>query len=151
MSAEPSRPGNPKDSDARSGTPIREHSGPGLNEPVPPAPQDMRYLVRTRWQITLDDYAHAHTGQEWHRCLDEAVRSGMLAACVNACQWVTVHDADGTLECTWRHADEHGEYDNQWRNVGPAASARHAAHLADINTRIRANVTAGKPTQAPVT
>lgn len=111
---------------------------PDLSEPVPAAPDGMTHMTRTRFQIDWDDYAVATTDETWHPTLGEAVNRGLHSACVRACQWVTVYAADGTLECTWRRTDESGAYDNQWRNVGPAAIAAHAARTAEIVEQMRA-------------
>ena len=74
----------------------------------------------------------------------QARRAGMKLACLTMTQTVTVHDAAGVLECTWRSVDEHGNRDNYWRNVGPVAGPWHRADLARILEQIRAGNAPGR-------
>ena len=135
---------SPLTGDDRGPGPVQEQG-----QPIPLAPEGMGFLVRTRWQVTLDDYVHGHTAEHWHPTLDGAISQGLHDACVRACQWVTVHAADGTLESTWRYADADGQYDNQWHDVGPAASVRRAARMADIDDRVRVRLSGSNRTTHP--
>lgn len=105
---------------------------PDLTLPCPDAPPGMTHLLRTHWQVTLDGQETASLVEHWHATLDSAISAGLKACCINACTWVSIHAADGTVECTWRYADESGHYDNQWQDVGPAATTRRAERMAQI-------------------